>query len=82
MTELLGMASATLPELDLGSQVLSVASACGDAGAVSTLAALVLAQQQVRDGKGPALCVTNLDPFHRGAVLLTAQAAPTATATA
>ena len=82
MTELLGMASATLPELDLGSQVLSVSAACGDAGAVSTLAALVLAQQQVRAGKGPALCVTNLDPFHRGAVLLTAQAAPTETAAA
>nr|WP_315222612.1 hypothetical protein [uncultured Duganella sp.] len=85
MTELLGMASTTLPELDLGSQVLSVASACGDAGAVSTLAALVLAQQQVRDGKGPALCVTNLDPFHRGAVVLAAPAdtaAPPETATA
>ena len=75
MTELLGMASATLPELDLGSQVLAVGAACGDAGTVTTLAALVLAQQQVRDGAGPALCVTNIDPFHRGAVLLTAQAA-------
>jgi len=76
MTELLAMASATLPELDPGEQLLTVGAACGDAGAVSTLAALVLAQQQVRDGKGPALCVTNLDPFHRGAVLLTAQAVP------
>ncbi|MBP1202836.1 hypothetical protein JOD97_000850 [Duganella sp. 1411] len=82
MTELLGMASATLPELDLGSQVLSVGAACGDAGTVTTLAALVLAQQQVKAGAGPALCVTNLDPFHRGAVLLTAQAAITEAATA
>jgi hypothetical protein len=85
MTELLAMASATLPELDPGEQLLTVAAACGDAGAVSTLAALVLAQQQVRDGTGPALCVTNLDPFHRGAVLLAAPAnaaAPTETTTA
>lgn len=74
MTELLGMASATLPGLDPGEQVLAVGAACGDAGTVTTLAALVLAQQQVRDGAGPALCVTNIDPFHRGAVLLTAQA--------
>ena len=85
MTELLAMASATLPELDPGEQLLTVGAACGDAGAVSTLAALVLAQQQVRDGKGPALCVTNLDPFHRGAVVLAATAdtaAPPETATA
>ena len=85
MTELLAMASATLPELDPGEQLLTVGAACGDAGAVSTLAALVLAQQQVRDGKGPALCVTNLDPFHRGAVVLAAPAdtaAPPETATA
>ncbi|SEN05921.1 hypothetical protein SAMN05428959_1015 [Duganella sp. CF517] len=85
MTELLAMVSATLPELDPGEQLLTVAAACGDAGAVSTVAALVLAQQQVRDGAGPALCVTNLDPFHRGAVLLAAPAgtaAPPKTATA
>jgi len=80
MGELLHMASATLPELDLGSQVLSVASACGDAGAVSTVAALVLAQQQIASGAGPVLSVSNLDPFHRGAVLLTPQVAAPATA--
>lgn len=80
MTELLSMASATLPELDPGSQVLAVGAACGDAGAVATVAALVLAQHHVRDGAGPALCITNLDPFHRGAVLLAAQATPHATA--
>ncbi|MET0320173.1 MAG: hypothetical protein ABW069_05585 [Duganella sp.] len=72
MTEVMGMASALLPELDPGSQVLNVTAACGDAGVVSTVAALVLAAQQVEAGAGPALCVTNLDPFHRGAVLLTA----------
>jgi hypothetical protein len=80
MGELLHMASAALPGLDLGSQVLSVASACGDAGAVSTLAALVLAQQQVTAGAGPVLSVSNLDPFHRGAVLLAPQAVAAATA--
>ncbi len=82
MTELLAMSSATVPELDLSSQLLTVGAGCGDAGTVSTLAALVLAQQQVRDGAGPTLCVTNLDPFHRGAVLLTAHAAVAAPTTA
>lgn len=82
MTELLGMASATLPELDPGEQVLSVGAACGDAGTVSTVAALVLAHRQVIDRAGPALCVTNLDPFHRGAVLLAPPAAAAAPATA
>ena len=77
MTELLSMASATLPELDPGSQVLAVGAACGDAGAVATVAALVLAQQHARDGGGPALCITNLDPFHRGAVLLAPQTVAT-----
>lgn len=71
MTEVLGLATKMTPELD-PNEVLSVTAACGDAGAVATVAALVLAQQQVKAGAGPALCVSNLDPFHRGAVLLIA----------
>lgn len=80
MNELMTSTSAALPELDLASQVLAVGSACGDAGAVSTVAALVLARQQVGAGLGPALCISNLDPFHRSAVLLTPQVAALATA--
>lgn len=68
--ETMAMASATLPELDPASQVLSVAAACGDAGAASLVAALVLAQQHVRAGLGAALCVSNLDPFQRSVALL------------
>ncbi|MDR7049124.1 hypothetical protein J2X54_001572 [Duganella sp. 3397] len=71
MGEMLGMATKITPELDPG-EVLNVTAACGDAGAVATMAALVLAQQQVKAGAGPALCVSNIDPFHRGAVLLIA----------
>ncbi|KQQ44369.1 hypothetical protein ASF61_21770 [Duganella sp. Leaf126] len=82
ITELLGMATAVVPELDAASEVLSVTAACGDAGAVATVAALVLAAQQVGAGAGPALCVTNLDPFQRGAVVLASAAPPLAMADA
>ncbi|WP_312515198.1 hypothetical protein [Massilia sp.] len=76
--ETMGMASTLLPELDPASQVLSVAAACGDAGDASLVAALVLAQQHVRDGAGAALCVSNLDPFQRSVVLLAPQPQPDA----
>lgn len=81
MTELFGATSATLPELDPASDLLAVGAACGDAGAVTTLAALVLARQHVSNGAGPALSISNLDPFHRSATLLTPLvAAPAAAA--
>jgi hypothetical protein len=74
--ETLGMANALLPDLDPADQVMTVAAACGDAGAASTLAALVLAQHHVRSGAGAALCVSNLDPIQRSVVLLTPQPIP------
>lgn len=74
--ETMGMANTLLPELDPASQVLNVAAACGDAGDASLVAALVLAQQHVRDGLGCALCVSNLDPFQRSVALLAPQPQP------
>ena len=69
-SELLNMISVTLPELDENSQVISVAATNGSAGAVSTLAALVLASQHVAEHGNHALCVSNQDPYHRCAILL------------
>lgn len=73
--ETLGMTAALLPELDPLEQVMTVAGACGDAGAATLLAALVLAQHHVRSGAGAALCVSNLDPIQRSVVLLAPQPA-------
>lgn len=78
VTELMSMANAMLPQLDLSTQVLSVAASCGDAGAVSALAALVLAQQDAVDNASHVLCVSNLDPYQRSAVLVGPAAAPAA----
>lgn len=79
-SELLGAVHAALPDLDPAGQVLALGPACGDAGAVTTLAALALAHHEVAAGSGAALCLTNLDPFHRSAVLLAPQVAATSTA--
>ncbi|MEC5164090.1 MULTISPECIES: hypothetical protein [unclassified Janthinobacterium] len=69
--ELMGMANAALPELDLASQVISVAASCGSAGAVPALAALVLARQACAEQPGLyALCVSNQHSHQRGAVLV------------
>ena len=70
MSELLNMVSITLPELDENSQVICVAATNGSAGAVSALAALVLASQHVAEHGKYALCVSNQDPYHRCAILL------------
>ncbi|MDN2712302.1 hypothetical protein O0880_23005 [Janthinobacterium sp. SUN118] len=69
MLELMNCTSALLPELDLGTQVLSVAAACGHAGPVATLAALALAQHAAASG-GQVLCLSNLDPLHYGAIVV------------
>jgi hypothetical protein len=71
VAELMGMAHAALPELDLASQVVSVAASCGSAGAVPALAALVLARQACADQPGlHALCVSNQHSHQRGAILV------------
>jgi hypothetical protein len=80
VTELMSMANAMLPQLDLSTQVLSVAASCGDAGTVSALAALVLAQQDAVDNASHVLCVSNLDPYQRSAVLVGPASAPAASA--
>ncbi|MDZ5636138.1 hypothetical protein [Janthinobacterium sp. GMG1] len=70
MLELMQCAAALLPQLDLGEQVLSVGAACGQCGAVTTLAALAMARQAAADDGAHVLCLSNLDPLQRGALVI------------
>ncbi|MDN2674271.1 hypothetical protein OX459_23030 [Janthinobacterium sp. SUN026] len=68
--ELMQCAGAILPQLDLGEQVLGVGTACGQCGAVTTLAALAMARQAAADDGAHVLCLSNLDPLQRGALVI------------
>jgi hypothetical protein len=70
MLELMQCAGALLPQLDLGEQVLGVGAACGQCGAVTTLAALAMARQAAADDGAHVLCLSNLDPLQRGALVI------------
>jgi len=70
ITELMTMANATLPQLDLSTQVIGVAALCGSAGAVSSITALALARQEVVNNASHVLCVSNQDPEQRCAVMV------------
>lgn len=77
MIELMNNAGALLPDIDLSNDVLSVAAACGQSGQVATLAVLVLARHEAADNASQVLCLSNLDAFHRAAVVVgPAAAAP------
>lgn len=73
--ELLEMAYATFPELDLLTQCLKGPSKCGAAGNASSVTALALAHHAVTSGSTHALYVSNQDPFTRTAVILSPIAA-------
>ncbi|MDO8040862.1 hypothetical protein [Janthinobacterium sp. SUN137] len=68
--ELMQCAGAILPQLDLGEQVLGVGTACGQCGVVTTLAALAMARQAAADDGAHVLCLSNLDPLQRGALVI------------
>jgi hypothetical protein len=68
--ELMQCTGALLPQLNLGEQVLGLGAACGHCGAVTTLAALALARQAAADDGAPVLCLSNLDPLQRGALVI------------
>jgi hypothetical protein len=70
MGELMGMASTVLPQLDLATQMMSVGTCCGSAGAVGPLAALALAQHEVLANGGQVMCVSNSDSHYRCALLV------------
>lgn len=71
MGELMAMAHAVLPHLELDA-MLNVGASCGSAGAVGALSALALAAQQARSDGGQVLCVSNADARYRCAVLVRA----------
>lgn len=70
MIELMNNAGTLLPDLDLSNDVFSVAAACGQSGQVATLAALVLARHEAAGNASQVLCLSNLDAFHRAAVVV------------
>lgn len=76
MIELMNNAGTLLPDIDLSNDVLSVAAACGQSGQVATLAALVLARHEAAGNASQVLCLSNLDAFHRAAVVVGPAAAP------
>ena len=61
--ELMGLASASLPQLDGGSDVLRTGASTGTCGAVTTLCALALARNAALTANAPVLFVSNDDPF-------------------
>lgn len=71
MGELMSMAHAVLPHLELDA-MMNVGATCGSAGAVGPLAALALAAQEARSDGGQVLCVSNTDGHYRCAVLVRA----------
>jgi hypothetical protein len=69
-SELLGMGYKLFPELDAAEHYFKVTHACGEIGAVASLAALVLAHQHVLSEASPSLCVSNLDSHERSVAIL------------
>ncbi|MES2756710.1 MAG: hypothetical protein V4693_04990 [Pseudomonadota bacterium] len=68
--ELMGVASALLPQLDLATQMMSVGACCGTVGAVGPVAALALAGHDALANGGEVLCLSNSDSHYRCAVLV------------
>lgn len=68
--ELMGLASAALPQLESSSDVASVGAGSGACGAVPYLTALALAHHHALERAAPVLCMSNEDTHHRCATLV------------
>lgn len=68
--ELMGVVSASTPQLDPGADVLSVGAGCGSCGGVTWLTALALARQEAQSRNAAILCISNLDPFRRDVAVI------------
>ncbi len=68
--ELMGVVSASTPQLDPGVDVLSVGASCGSCGGVTWLTALALARQEAESRNAAILCISNLDPFRRDVAVI------------
>jgi 3-oxoacyl-(acyl-carrier-protein) synthase len=62
--ELMGLASAALPQLESSSDVACVGASSGTCGAVPYLTALALAQHHALERGAPVLCISNEDARH------------------
>ncbi len=70
MAELLQAVQTHLPDIAPNEQVANVVTACGNAGIVSTLTALVLAHGETRTTDQHTLCISNQHPQERLAVII------------
>lgn len=68
--ELMGVASAALPQLEHGADVVGAGAGSGNSGPVAFFTALALAQHEATSRAGPVICVSNEDPYRRYSVLL------------
>ena len=68
--ELMGLASAALPELDEEADVLRVGAGSGTCGAVPFMTALALARHHAVERDAPVLCISNEDAYRRSAALV------------
>jgi hypothetical protein len=68
--ELMGLASAALPQLEDGADVLRVGAASGSCGAVPFMTALVLGRHHALERGAPILCISNEDAYRRSAALI------------
>ena len=68
--ELLGLASAALPQLDDEADVLRLGAGCGTCGAVPFMTALAMARHHALERNAPVLCISNEDAYRRSAALV------------
>jgi hypothetical protein len=73
--ELMALAGASLGALDPEADIMRVGGACGASGAASFVAAIALARHHAIGLQAPVLCISNEDPYRRGAVLVRPAAA-------
>jgi hypothetical protein len=76
MLELMGLASALMPQLDDPADVVCVGAASGSCGAVPFMTALGLARHHALERDAPVLCISNEDPYHRCIALVRPAAWP------
>ncbi|MFL6674549.1 MAG: hypothetical protein ACJ8LG_14805 [Massilia sp.] len=68
--ELMGLASAAMPQLDGATDVMCIGAATGSCGIVPFMTALALAHHHALEGAAPVLCISNEDPYRRCATLV------------
>ena len=68
--ELMGLATAALPQLDEDADVLRVGAASGTCGAVPFMTALALGRHHAIERDAPVLCISNEDAYRRCAALI------------